>query len=431
MELQLFSSCIVIFLIVMLYGLRTSSGVLQYPVLASLVFLLWIMPQGYSVWVQGDSPEGSIERLFGTSALCVAAIGYGFHKGGLMKMDLAKSLPTSSITFFIFGSLLFGGLFTYLLRGMDQADRLQGETGFYGVSVAYFFLSKPLQFGSFLSLAVFLRTKNQSFLWYALPGLLYCIYSAIVYGRRGPLLEFTLATLCLLFFIKGILIPRIAFLSSAILATLFINGAGIYRAAVFEGYNYGEDLPLNEVLNRVGKGVSAVSDQYVQLLLPERCPEVTNAVMYMEAASVGEVIDFGTDVSDYLVQDFIPRQIVGSDFKNTLKWNIASNIHRYTTHRGEIGATTTGLTDAFISFRWFGFIKFMAIAWLLGFIWNNACRGDFIFQLCYACVVKDGLESITHSTPRFFASVIVFLIFCGFWLYVICRKEQTNLQVLE
>ena len=407
-------------------GLQKRGGTLEFPFLVTWVFLLWMLPQAIAVSKISGIPEEAVDRLFGMMLLCFVGLIMGFQVGRRKGLKVVAAIDFISLRKLAVVSILFGAVFAILLKNVSEEEL--ASSNWSGRTVAFLFLSQPMFYGGALSLALYLRKKDKVLLVFGACALLVVLGQIVVGGRRGPLVQFGLATGCILYFLRGFEVPKAIFVVCIFVAAIFTNGIGIYRKTVYDGQQYGTNIDIAETGSRVVNGLFAVLEKYDELLLPTDCPEVLNATMFMQTIENANIIDFGTDVWDHLVHTFFPGQILGRELKAALQINWFGKIYKASGHKNAAGSTVTGLTDAYQSFRWLGFIKFFFVGYIMGFLWTGACRGDFLAQLAYACLLRPGLEAITHSTPLFYMGVINFAVLLGIFIYIISRQFEKKLR---
>lgn len=405
-------------------GISRQENALKYPFLVVLVWLLWVLPQAIGIYQNQEVSEPLIFRTFAMTLLCMICCIWGFHAGRSRSIVFVKSISYSKLKWYAIGSIIFGAIFHILLRNMG--DDLAAST-WSGKTVAYLFLSQPLFYGGILALSLYLRKKDVVLLIIGMAALGLVLLVTMVGGRRGGMVQFVFATICVLYFVRGFLLPRVFIMVSIPIAAIFVNGIGIYRSAVFEGTTTAENFSLSESFRRVGTGLDAVAERYDELIFPKDYYEVLNATMFMENADSSEIMDFGTDLWDHLVHQFFPGQIFGYELKNSLQFQWYALSTANSNHQVASGSTMTGLFDAYLSFRWFGGIKFFLIGFLMRVFWNSAVNGDLLAQIAYGCLVRASLEGVTHSTSQFFMAVINFMLLFGIGVYVISWVHQKKL----
>jgi hypothetical protein len=404
-----------------LYSLKLKDGVLQYPFFLSWVFLIWILPQAYEVSKHYEVPEEAVTRTFLMSIICLSCGIVGFYSVSNRSFTPIKLIDYHKLKTFAIVSILFGAVFHMLLRTVSDDELASSQWS--GRTVAFLFLSQPMFYGGVLAISLYLRRKDHTLLLFGIIALLVVLTQILIGGRRGPLVQFALATACILYFVKGYLVPKTICLVLIPLGSIFVNGIAIYRSTVYEGQAYGTFLNATEVIPRMGKGLNAVFEKCDTLLIPQDHFEVLNATMLMQHIAQTDVLDFGSDIWDHLVHTFFPGQLFGRELKASLQFNWIKKVSSGR-HRVSSGSTITGLVDAYQSFRWLGGIKFFVIGAIMGYLWNGAIRGDLLAQLAYGCMLRAGLEAVTHSTPLFFMSLINFAIMSGAVIYVLSKSFE-------
>jgi hypothetical protein len=81
------------------------------------------------------------------------------------------------------------------------------------------------------------------------------------------------------------------------------------------------------------------------------------------------------------------------------------------------GTTSTGMADAFASFWYFGFLKFLLIAYLLGRLYGAAVKGNTLSQIVYMLSVVPAILVMTHFTNEIVIAWIHMAMFLGPALY--------------
>jgi hypothetical protein len=134
--------------------------------------------------------------------------------------------------------------------------------------------------------------------------------------------------------------------------------------------------------------------------------ELRNASFVIAGTDQRRIFDYGLFHWNALVQDYVPAQIVGTEFKSGLMVDLDTPDWAVYYHVPSIGSTSTGLADAFQSFWYFGFVKFAAIGWLMGLLYRAGNRGHLLAQVAYALLASYSLVSITHHTNWFLSRIV-------------------------
>jgi hypothetical protein len=413
----LFALCIFTSIVQIGWCLRRRGGILEYPFLVAWVYLFFVVSQMYRVSQFTYISEEAVQRTLLVVLFCMVSGFVGYISAGKGTYRLPVPTNLRSLKLFAIASVAFGALFHWQLRSLPE--EMLGQSAWQGTTVAYLFLSRPLVLGGMLALALALKFKDRGLLGVAFFAFAVTLVTIVVAGRRGPLIEFTLAALITFFFVRGYSPPRVLAIGLIPIAVIFVNGIGIYRAAVYEGQAYGTNLAWNETTDRVSRGVQAVYDKSDQLLIPEECYEMTNATMYIDNIMKNGEYDFGTGLWDQLVHRFFPGQILGRDLKFSLQFNYLGTTVFQSEHSAQRGSTLTGFTDSVQAFWYFGCLFYYVTGRILRKLWNGGERGDLAAMLAYAFLIKESLESVTHTAFHFYAGLITFAIMMGIPLYLV------------
>ncbi len=329
----------------------------------------------------------------------------GYAWSNVVPPKVAEPCDVRYLRIFAAVSILVGGFFYYKLNVLPEEMRTL--TQWSGTTVAYLFLSKPLFFGGMIALSISLRSRDRIMMGLAVVTLLFSLSAIVIGGRRGPMIEIVLSTTTILFFVKGWIVPRGIALALIPLSVIFVNGVAIYRTSVYQGQLYGSQLTLSEIPARVANGINAVAERANECILPAEALEIRNAISYMEVISEQSEYDFGTGLWDLLVHRYVPAQIFGREFKESLRIGIIESTVNRSVHRAVMGSTMTGFTDAFQAFGYFGAIYFFLSGMILRKLWNSAASGNFTSQIAYGVLIRDGLEAVTHHSCYVFVGLIV------------------------
>ncbi|MCH7518013.1 MAG: hypothetical protein IH964_03190 [Candidatus Dadabacteria bacterium] len=147
----------------------------------------------------------------------------------------------------------------------------------------------------------------------------------------------------------------------------------------------------------------------------------------IEAADYKKDFDYGIYHWNTLVYNFVPAQILGNDFKESLMIQIEDTAFTTFGHVRHTGTTSTGMTDSFKSFWYFGALKFFVIGFILSRLYKAAIQGHFMAQLLYMLIIVSALISITHNTQYFFSAWVRIGIFV-FPVLLILRNRRIKIR---
>lgn len=388
------------------HGFVTRGRVFTFPFLAAVMFLTFVLPQIPGLINDHFMDNGSIARAVLFSALCLAACHVGWEVGTRCAVgwDIALSeqrLLTAAATLSLLGAYFF-----YKFGQLPDEDRLRGLLT--GTSVAYLFFAKLLTYGLVIAVLCFARRPTV----FALAIIAFCcvfyFQRIVIAGRRSELAEFCLIFALSFWFQRGWSVPRTAVAAGIVASVIGLLGAGEYREAV---YYSGEPR------------WSAVADIDLQKnwneLLENSGPEMRNLVISMEFASETQNFDYGLTHWNNLVFTFVPAQVFGTSFKQSLMLDLPEIAD--SNHARMVGSTDMGMRDAYTSFWYFGFIKFVVIGLLLGWLYAAAMRGNTAMQALYILSATPAMLTITHFTNEIvIAWVHIFAFLIPVAIYASC-----------
>lgn len=135
--------------------------------------------------------------------------------------------------------------------------------------------------------------------------------------------------------------------------------------------------------------------------------------------------DYGAFNWNGIVKDFVPTALVSRDLKKSMMIENESN--DLVSHLTKSGSTMTGYFDSFRSFGLFGFIKFLVIGFIMGFLWKRREASD-ISLLTYFMLLTPGLHLLTHSSNYFVSNYVFLLIFIYPVLMSLCDRKVVALK---
>ncbi|WP_162917279.1 hypothetical protein [Dongia deserti] len=373
--------------LLLVWGLLERNRIYQYPFLAGAVFAAFILPQILGLSHDRFLPVEALESTLVLAILSAFMCWLG--------AAVARPIPPADVTLDD-GRLLLasaglsamGGYFYFALSRLPP--EMLSNTQWTGLPVAYLFFARALTYG--FALAVFLYARNRSkwALLIALYGAFFCLDRIIIGGRRHDLVEFAVIILVAVWFQRGWCLPRSAMLAGVVMGALFINSIGDYRSATMNAggpsWERIGDIDFVGNLSRITESGGA---------------EVRNAAYNIAAVSRSMKLDFGLAHWNALVFSYVPAQLVGKEFKQSLFINLPQPALEEYFYRSPVGSTWTGLSDSFQSFWYFGALKFFAIAYIMQKLWLAASSGSQMAQIIYMLIPAYAMEAITHTTHYF------------------------------
>ena len=141
------------------------------------------------------------------------------------------------------------------------------------------------------------------------------------------------------------------------------------------------------------------------------------AVYEIADADKRKVFDFGLFNWDALIHNYVPAQLFGATFKNSLQFNIYGTTENAFGFEKAASTSQPGLVDAFRSFWYFGCIKFFIIGLIMRKLLAGALAGRVNYAFFYILLLPKSILIVTHSTQYFFSHLIHISIFLGTALF--------------
>ena len=147
------------------------------------------------------------------------------------------------------------------------------------------------------------------------------------------------------------------------------------------------------------------------------------AAYQMAAISETSKYDFGAYHWNRLVFRYVPAQLLGAGFKNALLIEMEEGqavrlpqqrndlTRRLYGFEKQLGLTVSGMTDAFASFWYLGFLKFFLISLVLAKVYHGALAGNETFQIAYPLLLTPAMHSVTHNTGWFLEAIPHMILF--------------------
>lgn len=380
----------VVCVFLLLQGMLRRGAIYEYPFLAGAVFAGFVLPQVIGLSNDRFLPPGGLQGTLIMAILAAISCWVGAKMARPPRQAPVWNYSDTRLVMVSAGLSLLGGYFYYAISQLPV--EMTENTQWTGLPVAYLFFARLLTYGFALAVLMFARTGSRLALAVALFGAMFYFDRIVIGGRRQETGEFVMIILLAWWFQRNRCIPRPLMLGGLILGVLLVNSIGEYRSASTDkaGPNWSSISNIDFVGN-------------LEQLADHGGPELTNATYVVSAVMRTMEFDLGVNHWNALVFSYVPAQLVGSELKNALYLPVTSPVYEEYYYEPEMGTTFTGLSDAFQSFWYFGFIKFLLIAFIMQKLWWSARAGGLTAQLLYMLLPIQALEAITHSTHAFVA----------------------------
>ena len=410
-----------------LWGMRSKGGIYQFPFWAGAISLGWFFPQAIGGFLSRDEfPLDSYSDSMFFAILCIVAIWVGFVRADARRVEqswLDAKFDLNRLYWAGVFLCLFGFFFQWKLWSLPE--EMLAETQWSGAAVKYLFFASLFKVG-FLTLWLIYLSQGRLFsprlLIFIVPCLLVICSAALLRGRRAEMMNLVSYILVSLWFVRRISIPRGLLITGLAFGIVLVNAIGTYRAIMKD-----KEVPIKE---RLAEAANADYLSQTKESMDESGSEFKNYIFYRQAITDTGFYDYGLKHWDRLVFNFVPAQIVGREVKEALMLDFLEevDIHAYAAeeygHPRKTGSTSTGFYDAFASFGWFGFIKFLLIGSIMGALHRHAMQGAFLAQMLYVYTLGTAMHAISHGTHRILASTWVYFFMLGYPVFYLAMARD-------
>lgn len=395
-----------------LFGKR--GRVYEFPFWIGLIGMGWFYPMAIANYSNTEYPEGAYAAAMFFATLCSLGVWIGFNLSVKARPERPCWLDAS----YDFDKLVLAGMvlsvlgfyFEYKLSTLPEE---LFSSQWSGAPVKYLFFASLFKIGFMMLWLVYLRQQKivvPKMLLFLVPGFLMMLETAFVGGRRGAMMELVAYVLVALWFVRRFALPRWALLMGGAAGLILVNSIGLYRNIMAQA-----ELPLMEririVLNTdfLNRSDDAKDDG--------KAHDFDNFVYYRKVIGEEGKYDFGLAHWNGFVWNYVPGQIIGQSNKRALmvkQFRPQSLAQQRYGHRFFTGSVSTGYTDAFASFGWFGFINFVLIGWMMGVLYRHAMCGKLLSQLLYCYMLNKGMHSVSHGTGQVLVTQWVYFLALGY-----------------
>lgn len=413
-----------------LWGLLKKERFFQYPTIAGVAWLAFFAlpalsaardPSKYSQEVLDD---GGLYFAMIMLVLCSGLGWLGYVRGVKSSKKLRRFPALSANRIFWAGTIayLVGFCSAYkqasLAGGFAQQFVGGGYygSGFEGDFTKYNFLVPLIYMGFIVSFFAALQRFSFFKLGIILLMLPYPLATAVFLGRRSQAGTLVAGVILCFLLVKRWHLPRMVFGALLCMVPVAVYYGGAYRSAS----QYGIDL------DSISESVR--SSETVDTLLAGGYSEFDVMVYHCAAAVHEQAFNYGAALSNSLVRNYVPRQIVGESVKNALY--IRTGVERAVFERyswsAKTGSFSTGPCDAFKQFAFLGALYYYLIGYLYARLWKQAYeQRNRCAQLWYIAtvywMVRSVVASIAGVLPLFLYTLVFMHLLARF-----CKSPAPN-----
>lgn len=378
-------------------GLVRTARAYEFPFLAGLMAFSFLLPQIPSVAGDPAVTEAAFTKTLAMTLLCLVMLWLGWGSRRAPISFLEDTFSEKRLLNAALAMSLIGAFFFFQLSRMS--NELTVGVQMSGTGVAYLFFARLMIYGLAIATLCYARRPSRFAGFIILFDLFFCIDRILVTGKRGEALEIVIIFALSFWFHRGWKPPRSALVAMILATTLVMSSLSDYRQITRE--DEGFDITRIAQIDLV---------ENFQEMLASGGLELRNAVQRIEQIDRSGEFDYGAVHWNRLVFAFVPAQIVGNPTKAALYLPVPLPPRDYLP---PTGTTETGMVDAFLSFWYFGALKFFLLAYVLSRVWASANAGSTTAQIVYMLSVVPAMHAISHITDwvlQVWVHMLVFLI---------------------
>lgn len=417
-------------LLMVLKYLKGPDRFYQFPFWAGVIALGWFFPQAiggyYNVRIfPGDSYSNAL--IF--ASLCTLGLWKGYEwsvKKNIKPYSwLMKTFEWNKV--YVAGVMLslFGFYFYWKLWQFPEEDL--ESTQWSGTTVMFLFLANTFKFGFLILWLRSLTGKSildKKSLPFLIPAFLFLFSAVVLRGRRAEMMNLVSYIIVGVFLIRNIKIRKIFIISSLVAGLILVNGIGTYRSIMKN-----KNLSLTE---RISSAYNADYSTSFNNNISESGNEFKNYVYRFFAHQELFYFDYGAYHWNRFIFNYVPAQIVGQDVKEAFMIPLKDMriVQRQVSGSSwQVGTTSTGYSDSFGSFGWFGFIKFILVGVMMGYLYRYARNGSFLAILLYVAFLGTAMHTITHGTNEILVRAWVYFFVLIYPVLYLSRTRYRYLKV--
>ncbi len=390
----------------------------EFPFWAGVIALGWFYPQAVGGFLSADDfPEHAYANGMLFASLCSMALWGGYAlsvRRPPNRTSWLNSYFDMRRLYWAAAALCFFGFF-FQWKLWSLPEEMLAKSQWSGPAVKYLFLASVFEFGFLVLWLMYLLRPGwfkPKLLIFLVPCFAFLIEAAFLRGRRSAMMNLVAYVAVGLWLARNVAMPRWFIISGMAGGLILINAIGAYRAVMMN-----KELSLSERITQ------AANTDYVsksEEKLHKSGAEFQNYIYYRQAYADAGLYDYGLNHWNRLVFNYVPAQIFGSGFKESLMCRsvmekdpgVAARVMYG--HVRRTGSTSTGYCDAFGSFAWLGFIKFLLIGQIMGVLYRYALHRSILGMMLYMYVLTIAMQSITHGTNDPLVRVWVYFFLLGY-----------------
>lgn len=379
--------------------------------------LVFVAPQIKIVY--STVPVAILSPTIAYIALCYVM----FYFGCMIKIEvpplnnpIRSIFKKDSLALYAIGFILISTIGFIKLTNSETSANSQWS----GKDVMYNFFFTAYRYALIFASVGYFKTRKRIYLVLILISSLFFVDRILISGRRTDLVYYAIAIGVPYLYYTQVRPKLILLCTLLVLSFQLLSLLVAVRTVTLEGSGFGSFLSGNRL-----PSIEAVmlAKQKIEIKDKGRAPELTACCYGINAVINSGNFDYGGGYWNAVVQDFLPSQLVGAEFKQSLKFApIKLDLLGY---RVFTGSTMTGFFDSFQAFGYVGCIFFFIMGYFMTMVCRKAFQGDTFCMIFYLCIIVDALHAVTHRSSLFLSGMIYFCIYI-FIMHFFINIMKTN-----
>ena len=387
--------------------------IMSAPLMAALLYLLWLGPQLTAIRSMSLELERKSDAFIDMAVLCLLSLllGWALARPGRKRDPIQEHdrHPWHSMTIALILFTMVSAVFAVALESVRV--EVEGVPQWSGRATIVNFFAQVRILPLALSAILFFRQRTKMVTLLFVANLIIVLPIALIHMRRAELID-----------IIVILSGSYWFARNRLPSMLLVVPVGIFAfIMIFIVADLRQNAEQIKSANGQAPSIfsSTVWDKIdVQETLRGRvaeAPDVNNGIQIIDHISRRQSYTLGSMLWDRFIHQWVPAQIVGADLKASLMVSTLTSIYdeiaATSSFRFHIGTTATGIGATFQELGYLGALFFLVLGFMTGQLFRRARRGDVWDQSLYLVLLPLVMISITHTHSTLFVSAPIYLLF--------------------
>lgn len=393
--------------------IREPKLIFEFPFFMGSIFLIFLGPQAVIIELQQHLvPPGSATPVLLMCFLCLGMTVLGYYIAPVINLGQKLNVPLNTTKLKNIGIIyIFAGYF-FLLLLRNNLGSAEDATQWSGIVTIYYQFFQVINIAFPIFLFFSLRKPSFANIFFTILAALPTLYMIIFAGRREPTALFVLTIALTIFYKKPYTPPRAAIIGVLLLTMLIIPAIGDYRKMAEEK---GPTVALQTL---------DLKESFINYFKEGEHLELGVAANIIDSYLFHGLYVYGADYWDRMVFRYVPGQLLGSDFKQSLMIQDKDTVFR-NGYKMYTGLTYTGIGDSFKQFGYLGCLFFFFLGGLFRNLWRlSLTTSNPLIQILYMFCVVQALLTVTHATINFLPGIFFNFIFI--WVAASFAKENTD-----